>query len=175
MAVLVEATSAIVRVQAVKERFPGGLAGFVAKVPNKTLCSDNELVRVGFLGPTDCKKFVDDLEGEGLVFLRDDAAVDIVVADQMAGFMVPCEWADFGRIKLKPGRTVAAAQLKGSTNRQLYCPDGWEYEESITHKFGFAPSATDQQPLKFLRRQHGVDVYLNSATGKEVYVGRRGP
>jgi len=175
MAVLVEATSAIVRTEAIKERFPGGWGGFVAKLPNKTVCSDNELVRVGFLGPNDCKKFVDDLEREGLVFVRDDRAVDIVIADQMSGFMVPCEWAEFGRIKLKPRQTVAAAQLKGSANTQLYCPDGWEYEGSITQRFGFVPAKADQQSLRFLRRQHGVDVYLNSADGKEVYVGRRGP
>lgn len=176
MAVLVEATSAIIRIDAIKERFPGGWGGFVAKAPNKTICSDNELVRIGFLGPTDCKAFVDGLEEQGLVFLRDDGAADIVIADQMSGFMVPCDWAQFGRIKLKPRKVeVAAAQLKGGKNTQLYCPDGWEYEDSISHRFGFVPSAAEQQQLRFLRRQHGVDVYLNPATGREIYVGRGGP
>ena len=102
MAVLVEAISALVRVQVIHERFPRGWNAFVAKVPNETFCSDNELARIGFMTPEDCKGFVEYLESVGIVFRRDEHAQDIVVADQMSGFTVPCQWAEFGRITLKP-------------------------------------------------------------------------
>ena len=175
MAVLVEAISAIIRVQTVRDRFPGGWAAFAAKVPNKTLCSDNELARVGFMGPTDCKRYVDDLESAGLLFLRNDKAEDIVVADQMSGFTVACDWAEFGRVKLGPDIEVAVAQLKGSTIGRVFCPDGWDYERSLSRHGSFASTGPEQHSMRFLRRQHGVDVYLNTVTGKEVYVSRTGP
>jgi hypothetical protein len=174
MAVLVEAISAIVRVQTIHERYPGGWEAFVLKVKNRTLCSDNELTRVGFMTPEDCKRFVEELESFGIVFRRDGHAWDIVVADQMSGFTVPCEWADFGRIELGSGQTVSAVQLKGATNRQLFYPEGWKYEGSLSHHFGFVPTGAEQKSLRFLRRDHGVDVYLNTVTGKEVFVGRTG-
>jgi len=174
MAVLVEAISAVIRVQAINERFPGGWADFVTKVPNRSLCSDNELARVGFVGPNDCKGFVDGLESAGLVFLKHDRSVDIVVADQIDGFTVPCDWAEFGRVELKSGAPVSAAQLKGSKVERLFCPPGWSYETSMSRKGVSAPTGPEQHSLRFLRRQHGVDVYLNTLTGKEVYIGGPG-
>jgi len=47
MAVLVEAISAIIRVRTIEEIYPGQWPAFVKAVPNQTLCSDNELARVG--------------------------------------------------------------------------------------------------------------------------------
>src|SRR6266853_2559098 len=131
MAVLVEGISAIIRVQAIHERFPGGWKAFVSKVPNQTLCSDNELARVGFMTPDDCKGFVDHLESVGIIFQQDGHAQDVVVADQMRGFTVPCDWAEFGQIELQPGQTVSAVRIKGATEWQLFCPEGWKYEGSL--------------------------------------------
>ncbi len=172
MAVLVEAISAIIRVQAIHERYAGGWASFVLSVPNQTLCSDNELARVGFMSPDDCKAFVDQLDSVGIAFLRNGQTRDVTVADQLRGFTVPCEWADFGRIELNPGQTVSAAQLKSTGSRQVFCPEGWKYEGSLSQQFGFVPSGTEQKSLRFLRREQDLDVYLNILTSKEVSIGR---
>ena len=174
MAVLVEGISAIIRVHAIHERFPGGWKAFVSKVPNQTLCSDNELARVGFMTPDDCKGFVDHLESVGIIFQQDGHAQDVVVADQMRGFTVPCDWAEFGQIELQPSQTVSAVQIKGATEWQLFCPEGWKYEGSLSNHFGFVPTGGEQKSLRFLRREEGMDVYVNALTGKEVYVGRTG-
>ncbi len=175
MAVLVEATSVIVRLAAIHERYEGGWLSFVGRAPNKTLCSDNELARIGFMSPDDCKAFVDGLDRFGIAFVRDGESGDVVVTDQLRGFTVPCKWAEFGRIEISRGQTVSAAQLKGSANRQVFCPDGWKYEGSLSQQFGFVPTGAEQKSLKFLRHEHGLDVYLNLLTGKEVHVGRTGP
>jgi hypothetical protein len=174
MAVLVEATSVIVRVAAIQERYVGGWISFARSPPNKTLCSDNELARIGFMSPDDCRAFVDGLNRLGIVFARDGESRDIVVADQLRGFTVPCNWADFGRIEISHGQTVSAVQLKGSASRQVFCPDGWKYEGSLSQNFGLVPTGVEQKSLKFLRHEHGLDVYLNLLTGKEVHVGRTG-
>ncbi len=65
MAVLVEAISVIVRRDAVNLRFSGGWREFLAIVPNSTLCSDEDLARVGFMSPLDIEAFVAFLERGG--------------------------------------------------------------------------------------------------------------
>jgi hypothetical protein len=174
MAVLVEAISVIVRVSAIRDRFPGGWTAFAEAVPNKTLCCDDELARVGFMTPYDCRAFVDSLASAGIVFLKDGQSQDIVVADQMRGFTVPCDWADFGRIEMNPGQQVSAAQRSGTTSRQLFCPDGWRYEGSLSQQFGYVPSGNEDKSLRFLGHEKGSDVYLNLLTGNKVYIGRTG-
>jgi hypothetical protein len=174
MAVLVEATSVIIRVQAIHDRYPGGWQAFVQEMPNQTFCSDNEMARIGFMTPDDCKTTVDGLGRHGIIFLKDGKSQDLVVADQLRGFTVACDWADFGRFEIGPGQTVSAAQLRGTKNRQVFCPDNWKYEGSLSQQFGFAPTGTEHKSLRFLRHERGLDVYLNLVTGKEVYIGRTG-
>lgn len=53
-------------------------------------------------------------------------------------------------------------------------PDGWQYQGSLSQTYAFAPADHVDKSLKFLRHEDGVDVYLNSLTGKEVYLGRTG-
>ena len=51
MAVLCEAISVVVRRDAIDKYFKGGWIKFVDDVPNSTMCTDGELVRVGFMTP----------------------------------------------------------------------------------------------------------------------------
>ena len=172
MAVLVEANSVIVRVQAIHERFAGGWAGFAGRVPNNTLCSDNEVARVGFMDPKDCRALVDDVERSGLTFLSEGHSKDIAVADQTTGLTVPCDWLEVGHIEMRPGQKVAAVQLKGTRSSQLFCPEGWTYERSLSREFALVPPQHLNKSLKFLRHQDGLDVYFNMLSGKKVFIGR---
>jgi hypothetical protein len=51
MAVLVEAISVVVRRDAIDRSYEGGWVAFVSSVPNATLCTDDQLARVGFMDP----------------------------------------------------------------------------------------------------------------------------
>jgi hypothetical protein len=175
MAVLVEGISVLVRTSAIHDRYPGGWAAFTAKALNRTLCSDNELVRFGFMAPADCASFIGDLERVGILHLEDGKSRDIVVADQLRGFTSPCEWAEFGSIEMKPNQRVSAAQLKGTAKKQLFCPDGWSYEGSLSQHFGFIPTGQQDKSLKLLRREYGIEVYFNTLTDEAVYIGRTNP
>lgn len=145
-------------------------ANFVAIAPNEKLCCDNELARVGFMDPKDVEVFVGMLERRGFRY-RDPggAAVDLVVVDQR-GPAVPCEWLEWGRIPMEGG-SVSACRLKGSQEKQLFSPDGWRFEGSLSQRFGFQ-AAGAQERYRFVRREDGLDVYFDTATGKEVYAGR---
>ena len=126
MAVLTEAISVVVRVDAIGRLMGGDWSRFVAIVPNATLCCDNELARVGFMDPKDVEAFVRLLESRGFQD-RDPAgrAVDLVVVDQQRGPAVPCDWVEWGHFPMDgAGASVSACRLKGSRQQQLFTPDG---------------------------------------------------
>lgn len=170
MAILCEAISVIVRADRALGAF-GSFEAFKAIVPNSTLAADGDLMRVGFMVPDDVKAFVDQLSQHGLQYVDDGKAKDLVVVDQMRGPAVPCDWLDFGGVEIS-SRKVGAARLRGSNSSRLFTPDGWTFEGSLSQTFVFSPSSSENKGLKFLRRDGATDVYLNSLTGKEVYVGR---
>lgn len=176
MAVLVEGISVIVRLAAIHGKYPGGWAAFRDAAPNSTLCCDNELARVGFMSPDDTTTFVLKLESLGFVYVQDGQAQDLVVADQRRGLAVPCSWVEFGRISFGggPNRQVAACRLTGSQGHQLFTPDGWAYEDSLSACHIFVGEGWVPEFMDFLRHEDGLDVYRDLKTGKEVYVGRAG-
>jgi hypothetical protein len=173
MAVLIEAISVIVRRVTVEEKYPGGWAGFVTDVPNKTLCADESIARIGFMKPSDAESYLQKLEGLGFQYVVDGSAQEIAVADQLHGLTAPCEWLEFGYVGLDDdSKRCAAARLKGSSSSRLITPEGWQFEGSLSERFGYVPSEREDKNLRFLRHEEGVDVYMNLSTGKEVYIGR---
>jgi hypothetical protein len=171
VAVLVEGISVVVRRAAIDAHYPDGWNGFARDAPNRTLCADADLVRVGFMSPDDVKSFVQGLERQGLTFSDGKLAVDLVVVDRVMGPSVRCPWAEFGSVKLKDGK-VSACQLVGSRDINVACPVGWEFSGSLSEKFEFVPKGSMGQAMKFLRSENGVDVYLDLTSGTEVYMGR---
>jgi hypothetical protein len=123
---LCEATSVIVKNGRVLEAFQT-FDAFKKVVPNKTLCGDSEIVRVGFMVPDDVKHFIEGLERQGLRHLVDGAAADIVVIDQLRGPTTRCNWIEFGHVDLS-GNRVAAARLVGSRLKEVVTPPGWKFE-----------------------------------------------
>ena len=173
MAVLIEAISVVLRRAAIERAFPGGWSHFTDYVPNATLCADSDLARVGFMSPSDVKSFVDALEELGLHYIRDGAAVDLVVVDQQRGPAVPCGWLEYGHLSLgEAGNRVAAARDPTSSSDTLATPEGWSFSGSLSDKFTFVGSQDVDKKLRFLRTEGDLDVYLNLDTGKEVFLGR---
>ena len=97
MAVLVEAVSIIVRLEAVKARYAGSWEAFKANIPNQTLCWDDEIARVGFMSPPDADGYIQSLIECGLHYLdADGTTLDLVKIDQIKGVLSPCDWIDAG-------------------------------------------------------------------------------
>jgi hypothetical protein len=163
MAVLVEAISVIVRLDAIERRFRGGWREFENVVPNGTLCADDKLARVGFMSPPDVESFVRHLEKGGLTFVKDGQAVDIAVVDQMRGLTMPSEWLEFAHLSLgETGNKVAACWLfegpriaagihMPSKSMTLATPEGWTYDDSLSANFKFVGNDEMDEKLKFLR------------------------
>jgi hypothetical protein len=175
MAILIEAISVVVRADAIIEKYAGGWDAFKEAVPNKTLCADGEVASVAFMTPVDVESFIKQLERNGLMFLEGDKSSDITVVDQMRGPTLKCDWLEFGHADWDgKGHKIAACRLVDTQSREIVTPPGWVYEKSLSASFGFVPTEHEQKSLKFLRHENGIDVYMNTQTGKEVYVGRTG-
>ena len=177
MSVLVEAHSIIVRCDAIHGRYSGGWEKFVADVPNGTLCSDGEIARVGFMSPADAKAYINYLEHCGLRVGKNGAAADLAAVFQRSGLKVPCDWLEFDRMELDTrcsAASVAYCRLQGGVCRQLTTPVRWKYEGSLSQTFGIFPISSANTGMEFLRHKNGVDVYYDSLSEKEVFVGRTG-
>jgi len=171
VAVLVEAFSVVVRRDAVEERFAGGWQAFLDKVPNRTLCIAPEFARVGFMSPADVEAYTSTLEAGGLLFRKDGQAMDFAVVDQVRGSTLPAPWLKFAKI-VAGGMKISACWPAEQTPKKIAIPDGWKYEGSLSAKPEFAAANTIGERLKFLRRENGLDVYLDLHAGKEVFIGR---
>jgi hypothetical protein len=177
MAVLIEGISIVIRRDRIATKFEGGWENFITLCPNKTLCFDENLVRVGFMARQDAINYADILQGLGLVFFQDNQFIDFAVVDQVVGPTAKCDWLEF-TILMPPDShmTIAVCELVGPHEENSYSvafPAGWDYENSLSKKFHCVSDELTTR-YKYLYTKNGVDVMLDLKSGKEVYVGRSG-
>jgi hypothetical protein len=141
MAVLVEGISVVIRRQAIESKYPGGWRFFEKDTREKTLCADEELVRVGFHTLQEVDGYIERIQKLGIVFMQDDQAVDLAVVHQMQGIASPCDWLEFGHVRLSAsGSRVAACRHKGSVVTRLVTPEAWDYRGSLSELLRLKPS-----------------------------------
>ena len=193
MAVLCEAISVITKRDSINAFYKGGWDAFQNDVPNTTMCTDGELVRVGFMSPDAVGIYIEKLEANGLQFQpkkellgpsnSSRAANDVVVIDQRQGPTTPREWVEFGKHpfskkggKASIGKVSMCWLFEGERNRgtgvymkgtkmSLATPHGWDYEKSSLH---FVDEAELENRYEFLRTKNGLDVFRDIKTDKEV-------
>lgn len=156
MPVLLEALSVVIRAEALLHRFQGGWEAFVQGVPNRTLCADGHLARVGFLTAEEARDYCAELEAAGLLGLSESGeATDYAVVDQMRGHLAPCAWLELGLVTcVEAGREsgqVLAGRLKDAPYPEMgaddaaakvVTPEGWTWGQSLTK--GLTDSAAAQ-------------------------------
>ena len=171
MAVLIEAISVVIRRETIADKYPGGLNQYVEDCPNpRTLCMDEELVRVGFMTGRDASDFIASLEREGFSYVIDDEYDEIAVVDQFAGIYLPCDWLEFLTVVIFKGDLrVKACNISGNPLGYLAFPAGWNYEHSLSKQSMVANEADFAVRMTFLRHENGVDIFWDKLTGKEVY------
>ena len=175
MPVLIETISVVIRRQAIKEKYPGGLPAFEVGTPFSgpvdMMCADDDLVKVGFMAPVDVGWFCDLL---GIYGIRSpENPVDLVVID--SGTAAPtrrCDWIELIQYEVDGG-TVLAARLKGSSDDTLVVPENWTYETSATKNTSFVRNEDFDAGRVYLGSTgDGLDVYRDKITGELRYIGR---
>ena len=139
MAVLVEATAILVRGSAIEEKVAGGWEVFQAALPGGNVCSDDELVSISLIEPTEVRQLAEKLAALGLGFAWDGYFEDIAFADQKRGIITQCSWLEFDTVNIGIGGTppeVAVCRLANSQSHELRVPEGWRYQGSLTEQFG---------------------------------------
>lgn len=110
MAVFCGCINVIVPVAVLEEKFPGGLSGYQAAVPNRSFCCDGTLTRVGFMSSWDTEHWCDQVEANGLLFLDAEGnCADMAVVDMLAGPTAPCDWLDTGLLDGQPASWAAGS------------------------------------------------------------------
>jgi hypothetical protein len=190
MAVLCEAISVIVKRSSIDKYLKGGWKQFLKDIPNSTMCTDGELVRVGFMTPNQVQVYIELLASGGLQFHppkkilgifgggRDEN--DIVVVDQHQGPTLQCDWIEFGKFpvgekKIKvamcwlfEGERLGVGVHMKSTGMDLAYPAGWAPNQES--RVQFAAFEDLDARYEFLRNENGLDVLWDNEEQKEVFV-----
>lgn len=190
MAVLCEALSVIVRRDSIDKYFKGGWERFLGGIPNATMCTDGELVRVGFMTPNSVQEYIGLLERNGLQFQTKKKVLgifgggrqlnDIVVVDQHQGPTLQCDWIEFGKLPvgenkirvsmcwLFEGERLGVGIHMKSKRMEVACPSGWSPEQEP--RLQFAGSEDIGSRYTFLRNEDGLGVFWDNEDKKEVFV-----
>lgn len=165
MAIAIQAFTVVVRNEAIRGRYPGGEETFQANVPNQMFCSDGVLSRVSFMVDQDAVSFLNEL---GSLGLEVEDGADAVICDAIEGMTrPPCQWLQVGRYK-----KACIAWQRGEQVVSIVGPHGWNPDEE---GISYASKEEAERRLRFLRNEGKVQVFWDSETEKEVYVGRTGP
>jgi hypothetical protein len=156
MAVLVECQTVVVRVETLREKYPGGPEAYCRACPNQTLRSDGRLVAIGFMTDMDVEVWVARLALLGLRCKHEGRFEDIAVVEQSHGLRAPCDWLLAG----KHSEGFDVAFLKGTEPGAVAFPPGWERDTMIP---------LDDADVEFLGMQGGLMTCRRRTTGQLLY------
>lgn len=191
MAVLCEMVSVIVRRDSIKNYYEGGEPAFYRAIPNRSMCRDFELVRVGFMTLDAASEYVAELVENGLQYHagddNSDVCVpkrphgDIVVVDQLHGPLTACEWIVFDHVTLPQDNfTVLACYLSEAARAasglrttkeqaaRLRIPDGWTVEEAKA--LGVGDDQEWERRYGLVHADAVMEAYLDKTTGQVIYM-----
>ena len=173
MAVFCDFISIIIRRDSIDKYFPGGWTRFVLELPNYSMATDGEVVRVGFMNPTDTLIYLDFLKGEGLQYRQSSTREidDIADLDRFNGHYEKRQWLDFGDREFK-GQSYFCCWKKNSSIDTLAFSSSRNEGGPVPPVMRHLPPEVFNRRLKFLRVENGLDIYLDTkyGNGREFYL-----
>ena len=165
MPVLCEFISLIIRRDSIDKYFPGGWTRFVIELPNRSMATDGEVVRVGFMNSIDSSIYLDFLIDEGLQFKQSGGREidDISDLDQFNGHLDKRSWLEFG-YRIFDERKYFCCWLKGSSIETL------TNHLKVKRMFRIPYSMTPHEFVnryEFVRAENGLDIYTDIYTDSE--------
>jgi len=165
MAVFCEFISLIIRRDSIDKYFPGGWTRFVIELPNRSMVTDGEVVRVGFMNPIDSSIYLDFLIDEGLQFRQsgDREIDDISDLDQFNGHLDKRSWLEFGD-RIFDERKYFCCWLKGSSIETL--ANHLKGKRLLRIPYSITPHEFVNR-YAFVRAENGLDIYTDIYTDSE--------
>lgn len=171
MAVLIEAISVVIQIETIAEKYPGGIERYIDDCPNRTLCMDETIVRVGFMTGVDAQDYIESLECLGFSCAVGDEFDEIAVVDQFDGLFLPCDWLEHLKLVIFEGdMRLSICKSKGKSIGDIAFPLGWRYETSLSKRTLSVDSKHLEERMVFLRSEGEVDYYLDTLSGEEMFV-----
>lgn len=131
------------------------------EIPNVNSLHDGDLWCCSFMNSHDCATFVGELHQLGLN-TTDGPDSDVVVVNEFDKSVTPyCEWLEIG-----PFDKGTIAWLAGTQPESVVAPNGWDPAEGSRLQYG------RPEDLEFVRLDGNVEVYRDTNTGQELYIGR---
>ena len=165
MAVFCEFISVIIRRDSIDKYFPGGWTRFVSELPNQSMATDGEVVRVGFMNPIDSSIYLDFLIDEGLQFMQSSGREidDISNLDQFNHPLNQSSWLMVGD-RIFDEQKYFCCWLKGSFIETL------ANHLKVKRMFMIPYSMTPHEFVNryaFVRSENGLDIYIDIYTNSE--------
>jgi tetratricopeptide (TPR) repeat protein len=181
MAVLIEATTVVIRTASVERRYPGGVAGLKQHVPNTTYHSDGTLAAISFMDVRDARLFVATLSKHGLSDPWCSRSEDVAVVDERQGFLAESDWlqVDLQQFSNNDGTSFGAtiAWIGDEDPATFAFPDGW-YPRRIVEQFSLEELKQNYEVVKIDRDEASgaaVTAYRHRVTGQTLYTARTAP
>jgi hypothetical protein len=165
VAVVLEGWGVVARRDAVEAKLPEGFAGWFNVAPTRMACADQHLCLVAFMVQRDAAAFVLKLESMGLQGERDGEYREVALVGVDGPWEHACTWLHVGRYA-----GVGAVWADGADPDPLVVPLVWRPNSIIN-----LSAEEAARRLKFLRRDGGVEVFVDTETGEEVFRGRTSP
>ena len=167
MSVIIEAYSCVLRIDAINEKFNGGIDEFVKYIPNQTFGSDGEICRIGFMREDDLFTYASTLREYGLVHKVNENQKQqkyLAFTKQGKGLIYPCDWLEltvhyFEELNAK----VYGCALKNSKIHTLAVQRNWSLKAHLELK------TVEKDDMKIIGHQDGSDVV--DVDGVRHYVG----
>ncbi|RYD64320.1 MAG: tetratricopeptide repeat protein [Verrucomicrobiaceae bacterium] len=160
MAITIEGFTVV----ALHDRIQHLLEDGTLEAPNATALTDKHFWKCSFMAAEDALKFRKILEDHGLNGSQGPDS-DIVLVSEFDRSVDPyCEWIQTGVWE----KAVIAWKV-GTEPTTVVAREGWD--PNVGSGLQFHDKAS-MRSLQFLRLQDNLEVFLNTETGKEVYIGR---
>jgi hypothetical protein len=164
MPVFCEFISVIILRDSIDKYFQGGWQRFVLELPNRSMCTDGEVVRVGFMNPNDTYMYIDDLKNGGLQYnqsINHSSTIreidDIAGLDHKIGGRDKRDWLKFGDRKFD-NREYFCCWLKGTSIETLAFPS----ELVVRPVPIFITPNEFTESYSFVRSENDLDIFIES-------------
>lgn len=160
MAITIEGFSVVAQ----KVRIQRLLDDHAFAIPNSTALGDEHIWRCSFMAQVDAEKFLRTLEDLGLNVSQGPDS-DVVVVNEFDRSVDPyCEWLITG-----VWEKAVIAWKAGTFPETVVAREGWDPQVGSGLVFH---DPTTMKHLQFLRLEDNVEAYLDTKTGRQVYIGR---
>lgn len=175
MAVLIEGYSVVInKASALKKpQALEALTSIESTLHPTAICSDEGLLRVGFLDLNAATEFITNLEAGGLIHKThqkgEEVAGEVMMVTQFGEMDVTCPWLSVKFTKLKDNTLISVAALNTpEPTKGVAFPKGWAVEESLLKRYFDTRMSYMLENYDLISEEPMHNIFRSKTDGKEL-------